>query len=591
MFKRLPVASLTLGELISNRAIFHVPPFQRPYVWEIDQALQLLDDMTSAAGLDASDLSEPDYFFGTVLLLTEPSAGLPGGLVTGGQPQTYHIIDGQQRLTTLTILAAVLRDLAAEAGERSDRLAAIIALPSAGLGESAPLDFAPYHIVLSGRERSFFMRNVQKPGSCRNGAEGGDPETEASRRIIEVRDAFIGALVQLDANQRRRLSEYLVESCHFVVTLSHDIDRAHRLFTVLNERGKPLQRNDILKVEVLSAFAGDETEPVRKWEEAEQLIGSQFEHFFSHLKAVYGRTETRIVAAVRNLVVDAGGPAEFLDNVLLPYAHIFAGMTTASRSPNVAGAPYAPSLLYLARLRGTEWVPAVMLTLKKYESKPEVARSLIEAIDRTSHLLRVMCQGSGRRITRFHNIVRAIDSGAAVSADAEVFRFTREELAGAVYNLRDLHNRNQQISKVLLMRINDVIEGRVRPLDPADYSVEHVLPVRPQATSVWRDLIPDPEIRDLATQSLGNLTLLPGRLNEKVRNRDFKNKRDLLEAGLTKESSMAIVLDVVEANTWDLATIRAREKVMLNAAAKILGVDPGDATLPADQAKGQSRAT
>ncbi len=592
MFTRLPVASLTLRELVGSNSVFSVPPFQRPYAWGVEQAIQMFDDIVSAAGLDAPELAEPDYFLGTVLLLASEGTGLPGGRSQAQLPAEYQIIDGQQRLTTLTILFAALRDSLQGMDELTDELAPLVLVPpvirSQAVGQ--PAAFLPCRLMLSGRERVFFNRNVQRPGCCDPNFEADEPQSEAARRILAVRDSFCSALELFALPDRSRLAAYLMDRCHVVVTLSHEIDRAHRLFTVINERGKPLQRNDILKVEVLSGVDGDDTEAVRRWEEAEQLVGGDFESLFSHVRTIYGRSEPRIVAAVRSLVTEVGGSEPFVADVLLPYAHIHSGIVSASRSADVAGVPFAANLHYLSRLNGAEWMPSVMLTLRMHSSSPEIAQALITAIDRTAYLLRVMCHGSGRRTTKFQAIARAIASGAAVSGDADVFGFTREEQRTAAYNLRDLHRRNQQFTKLLLLRINDVIEGRVRAVDPLEFSVEHVLPVRPQANSSWRSLIPDPELRELATECLGNLTLLPCRLNERIRNRDFDHKRDILESGLTPETTLAIARDVVEAKTWDFETIMAREAVLLEAAAKILRIDVSETPIASDKRRRAGRS-
>ncbi len=591
MFVRLPVASLTLRELIGSHSVFSVPPFQRPYAWGVEQAIQMFDDVASAAGLDAPELAEPDYFLGTVLLLASESTGLPGSETWSGSPAEYQIIDGQQRLTTLTILFAALRDSMEGMDEFVDEIAPLVIVPSVIRDQTVdqPAAFLPCRLMLSGRERVFFNRNVQRPGCCNADFETEEPQSEAGRRILAVRDAFCSALELLEPAERRKLAAYLMGYCHVVVTLSHEIDRAHRLFTVINERGKPLQRNDILKVEVLSGVDGEGADAVRHWDEAEQLVGGDFESLFSHLRTIYGRPEQRIVSAVRGLLADVGGSEPFVDDVLLPYARIQAGIVAASQSAEVAGIPYATNLFYLGRLNGAEWMPSVMLTLRMHQASPEIAHELISAIDRTAYVLRVMCQGSGRRATRFQAIAKAIANGTAVSGDAEVFSFSRDEQRAAAYNLRDLHRRNQQVSKLLLLRINDVIEGRVRAVNPADYSVEHVLPVRPQANSSWRNLIPDPELREIATACLGNLTLLPCRLNAKIRNSDLGQKRDLLMKGLTQETTLAIARDVVEAKNWDFDTIKAREAVLLEAAAKILRIDVSETPIARDKRRRASR--
>lgn len=94
--KPIDAGEIQLGKLFTAEYDFAIPDYQRPYAWGKDEALQLLDDLQSA--LDR-DTDEP-YFLGSVVLVKEK--GVPDA----------EVIDGQQRLTTLTILLAVLRDLA-----------------------------------------------------------------------------------------------------------------------------------------------------------------------------------------------------------------------------------------------------------------------------------------------------------------------------------------------------------------------------------------------------------------------------------------------------------------------------------------------
>ncbi len=71
---------------------YYVPDYQRPFSWESEQIERLWDDVISAIGD-----SEKNYFLGPVILIKTEDG--------------YEIIDGQQRLTTLTILFCVLRDI------------------------------------------------------------------------------------------------------------------------------------------------------------------------------------------------------------------------------------------------------------------------------------------------------------------------------------------------------------------------------------------------------------------------------------------------------------------------------------------------
>src|SRR5262245_20985178 len=115
MFSGIPTESLPIAALFSDPFQFVVPSFQRPFCWTPKEAGQLLDDLLVALGDHPEVPAEADYFLGAMLLLDRSGSGLG----TGGVRQAarlFDIIDGQQRLVTLTILMAALRDLANDAG-------------------------------------------------------------------------------------------------------------------------------------------------------------------------------------------------------------------------------------------------------------------------------------------------------------------------------------------------------------------------------------------------------------------------------------------------------------------------------------------
>jgi uncharacterized protein with ParB-like and HNH nuclease domain len=88
-----------LLDIFCDKYLFRIPGYQRPYSWTTEQSSDLLDDIAIACG-DQDDLSERSpYFLGSIVLIKRPI-----------DPKS-EIVDGQQRLTTLTILLAILRDL------------------------------------------------------------------------------------------------------------------------------------------------------------------------------------------------------------------------------------------------------------------------------------------------------------------------------------------------------------------------------------------------------------------------------------------------------------------------------------------------
>ena len=91
----LQVQELRLEQLFSESFLLRIPDFQREYVWETDQAMQLLDDIAEACMSGRST-----YFLGSLVLVGSSESGA-----------TWDVIDGQQRITTLVLLLATLRDL------------------------------------------------------------------------------------------------------------------------------------------------------------------------------------------------------------------------------------------------------------------------------------------------------------------------------------------------------------------------------------------------------------------------------------------------------------------------------------------------
>jgi hypothetical protein len=95
-------------------------------------------------------------------------------------------------------------------------------------------------------------------------------------------------------------------------------------------------------------------------------------------------------------------------------------------------------------------------------------------------------------------------------------------------------------------------------LQPSDYSIEHVLPLRPGAKSEWRRWFPDAEEREACTESLGNLVVVTKAQNEKARNKEFARKREIYR-GFDDAPVLPITRDAVEVGVWRAGEIRARE--------------------------------
>lgn len=95
MSQTLNATEMSLEDLFTNKYNFKIPHYQRPYAWGEEESLQLLSDIQGALERD----SDESYFLGSIVLIKDPA-----------KPDS-EVIDGQQRLTSLTLLLATMRDL------------------------------------------------------------------------------------------------------------------------------------------------------------------------------------------------------------------------------------------------------------------------------------------------------------------------------------------------------------------------------------------------------------------------------------------------------------------------------------------------
>ncbi len=175
---RIEATERTIGQIFSDDFAFEIPPYQRPYAWEEDQARELLADILDT--MDDDDM----YFLGSVVLIKRPD-----------HPKAT-VIDGQQRLTTLTILLSVLRDLTTNPEKRLDRRAYVFQRANADRGTDDR-----FRLLLRHRDRAFFLKYVQELAATDSLPEA-DTVEGSQLRIVRNTTLLRSALEQLPEERR-----------------------------------------------------------------------------------------------------------------------------------------------------------------------------------------------------------------------------------------------------------------------------------------------------------------------------------------------------------------------------------------------------
>jgi hypothetical protein len=573
-----------VGELLAKPNSIQAPPYQRSFAWTREEAGKLLEDISSA--MDEAEVPDSAlYFLGNMLFIDRDTTPAPSRLTKWARARparTLEVVDGFQRLTTLTILFCVLRDLDASKGEpANERLFEAIHV---GQGASA----RP-RLSLRAAEDAFFVAHVRAPGATRLKPKA-DELSPPEARIIEVRDHFIAALMGHDAAERSRLTGFLLDRCCVVHVATGDIDRAYRMFMVLNASGKPLARDDILKATLLGSLpAGVMPHCVAIWDLAKDRLGKDFEDLFSHIRAMFGRPGGQVIAGVKEIAEENGGAQRFIEHVLQPAARIFEDIRDARHEGSPQSAAIAQHLRYLGWHTFADWKPPAMLWwLKNGEDTQGLARFL-SRLDRLAFGMRILAIGGSKRRRRFDAVASAVQDNKDLDAPHSALEFTRQELRTIQHNLRDLHTRNASTAKLLLLRLTDVATGAPVSMSlPDDMTVEHVLPRKLSMSSPWREWFPDPDVREQCTESLGNLLLVTKAQNDRASNHDFAYKLDVY-FNARNAPVVAINNDLRGRTEWKARDIKAREGELLAHIETLWKFDPAGSREQAQEAPGGRR--
>ena len=547
--KTFEATELELNRVFSDDYIFEMPPHQRPYAWETDQVDELLRDLRIAM-----DNNEDAYFLGSIVLIRSSDSS------------TYQVIDGQQRLTTLTILFCVLRELSESKEDRDelDRLVRAIGHRFRGTKDR-------YRLSIRDRDNDFFRENVLMRGRISEFVQSNrEYSRESQQRIFENAKALWERLEQENTETRDALAEFIIRQCYLVVVTASDRTSAHRIFSVLNARGMNLDATDILKADILGYVPGNrEPEYTRKWEDIEEELGrDEFRNLFAHLYVIYekNRNHGELAEAFRVDVFEKNeiGGMRFVDDVLEPYSDAYQVISKAMHDGDAA-TEINLYLQYLGWLDNDDWIPPVMAFYHRHSDDSDALLQFLKDFDRLAYGLFILRMRRDPRILRYRTVLEAIESNGEISADAggplalssQEMRDIARALDGTIYQ-----NQTRRFTTPILSRLSNAIADP--PISEFDkVTVEHVLPQNPQADSVWLQVFPDADEREDWTHRLANLVLLSHKKNSRARNYDFTKKKTeyFRRHGIP---SFALTSQVIDKDDWTPAVLERRQRYLLD---------------------------
>jgi uncharacterized protein with ParB-like and HNH nuclease domain len=254
------------SNLLQGQQHFVVPLFQRPYTWEDEDWRTLFDDVIEVY----EEGPEERHFVGSIV--TKSLGATPEGV------SPFLIIDGQQRLTTVTLLLAALRDVARETAPKlSDKIHRLYLT-----NEFAP-DEHRYKVLPTQVDRSPYQTIVDGHAGAAGGSGGTDtplPWQAYEYFLKRLRKDLIDG----EPLDPIRLEQVLVGRLEVVSITLEDTDNEYRIFESLNGTGTPLAQADLIRNYFFMRLAPGEHEELYHgvWLPMQESLDAALDLFLRH---------------------------------------------------------------------------------------------------------------------------------------------------------------------------------------------------------------------------------------------------------------------------------------------------------------------
>jgi hypothetical protein len=450
-----------IGDVFNSTYAFEIPPYQRPYAWEEDHARELLSDLLSA--MENTAASNGIYFLGSIVLIKLP-----------GVPES-RVIDGQQRLTTLTILLSVLRDLTTDQEARIYRRTFVFERANQDTGA-----IDRYRLLLRERDRAFFRNHMQEPDAMNNLPDPKELEGSA-QRIAENARYFRAQLKAMNEDRRNHLVAFIIQCCYLVVVAVPTPDATRRIFTVLNARGMDLTPTDILKADLLER-AGPlrEADLAKRWEAVEEALGrNTFVELFGHIRMIDERDKPR--SALEKWFLESFTPFKedadrFVSDILEPIADAYALLDNPSEIQGLFGDEAAKAVRSLQRIDNKHWMPPALLRLwKRTPGDNPVVASFLLNLERLAYFLFVTRADVNARIARFASVMDEFKPRPNKPAPSQGLTLAIVERGNFLKALDGPLYLMSRVCKPVLQRLDEALSAGGATYDNL-VSIEHVFP-------------------------------------------------------------------------------------------------------------------
>lgn len=552
-----------LGFLSAQNRRFSIPVYQREYTWNLTHCGRLLNDIKNI-------MKYPNkrHFIGSVVQISNKH-----GLIS--QINEATIIDGQQRITTVSLILIALRDYIKENFEEND--------------ETTAEEIEENYLVNSKKKNNDYIKLhlTKKDKDIYDKLINGIPfnETTSNNNIINNYRYFYKQIKSQKINIEE-LYDGLAKLDIVEIALERDIDDPQLIFESLNSTGEKLVESDLIRNFLLMGLENDIQTYIYNeyWYPIEERLDSfgkntlsnfirdfltiknlkipKESQVFSDFKAYFSKNYIRNKASIEKFITE-------LDK----YSKIYKKIISASDSDN----------LITSHLRGLDLLevkviyPFIMSIYECYDnqkiSKDDFSRilSLVESYLTRRIILEHGSQGLNKVFVTF---IRDFDYNNPVGSFEIALlnkkghhRFPNNEEIENTFLLRNIYTVKANYKKYILYSLERSFSNEIVDLT-SQISIEHIMPQSIENNIYWQNILGDnwQDIHQKYLHTIGNLTLTA--YNSNLSNKTFIEKKEMLVSGYNN-SSFNLSKTLKSYSTWTELEIIDRSKFLIKQAIKI----------------------
>ena len=544
-----------------NNRQFIIPVFQRDYSWTQEQCKQLWNDILRAG----AGKTNGGHFTGSIVYIAADRSGAAF--------QRWLVIDGQQRVTTLTLLLIALRDHIRDSGWSGDEDSPTTEqISDYYLKNVHKRDEHGYRLVLRRKDNATLRMLLDRPSIAQF-------DDGCSELIVDAYRFFKSALQKPGCDLEevyRGISRLIVVD----VTLDRDVDNPQMIFESMNSTGVDLRQSDLVRNYLLMGLVEKEQEKLYSeyWSKIESLFQASANAFDSFLRDYVALKQERTQQIRTDRVYDAfkaywhpgdGNTLEALLQDMVQVARRYASFLGIGPMQRVR---LSQEMSPMRALNTTQ----ALLVMRLYDchergqlSQDEFIRA-VQLIE--SYLLRRAVLGLQTRgyWSVFARVARRIGSQSdfdsfqvALARLRDNHRFPTNEEFKRGLEERDLYGL--RVCKHVLDRLENA--GYKEPSPVQDYSIEHIMPQETASVREWKEMLGEKwkEIHETWLHRLGNLTLTA--YNSQYSNRPFHEKKTM--PGGFDRSAVRLNEYVRQQTRWTEMQMETRGRQLIERALEI----------------------